>query len=845
MTLTPTIPKTRPDHPSLDFELLRTEGISHLENLATEIWTDFNTHDPGITLLELLCYAITDLGYRTRKLPIADLLAKDDPGFFSPLQVLPSAPVTARDFRKLLIDLDGVKNAWLEKHTDTLNGLIKITLDLDDKYDPNNKNQCRPVVERVLQRLNAHRFLGQDYVTPVVLVGKLPVAICLHLDVDGSQNIAEAAAGAIWRMQQHLTPALRFHTFQEMRQMGRPVEQIYNGPLLDHGFLDDAEVDAARLRKQFYHSDLTNAATGPGVAVRELSIMGPIEANVFSVKTVYTIFEEAAKPKKAEIDLHNSHIYVTQNGHRREIPESALREPLRLLHLLADCSDAPGGLEMPVGIERPDLAEYRSLEYDLPAIYGVGENDVATDAPADRKAKRKQLKAYLAFFDQILASYLLQLEHVSQLLSTDAAKRITENNDTKTLQLSPTYWPAGLDILPELTGIIDPEIRYEAESDAIRQDRHNRALNHLLARFGEGFSDYVVALIRPDTRASENPYQQDFIAYLKGKADFLRELPALGHDRGKAYNYRGHRIWNTENVAGIKKRVHRLLALKGDWTTHSLLSKPLYRLDVVPVHGRKSILQYQVVFKVLPEGIPPKETAPYGGVLLKSARFTAQKVAQEKRDAWYSEIWNPANLSVGDHPRDLEQYAVLFKINGETQLFSEPLTAEEARLLLRYLTDLVSYKPADQGEGFHVLEHILLRPNDVADFDLKISLNGDPKDALADPYSGWLSVVIPNWTEKFGNKQFQEHFEQIFRQEMPAELAARFCWVDMEKMREFEERYMAWMQAKSLCTPDECHVTKVANELIDWLNNTSCPYSCISDDDLDNPCLPETPAETT
>jgi len=74
-----TIPKGRPDHISLDFDLLRAEGIQHLENLATEVWTDFNAHDPGITILELLSYAITDLGYRTRMLPIADLLAGNDP----------------------------------------------------------------------------------------------------------------------------------------------------------------------------------------------------------------------------------------------------------------------------------------------------------------------------------------------------------------------------------------------------------------------------------------------------------------------------------------------------------------------------------------------------------------------------------------------------------------------------------------------------------------------------------------------------------------------------------------------------------------------------------------------
>ncbi|MBP6812023.1 MAG: hypothetical protein KA138_10915, partial [Saprospiraceae bacterium] len=109
------IPKGRPDHISLDFDRLRTEGIRHLENLATEVWTDFNAHDPGITLLELLCYAITDLGYRTRMLTIQDIAA--GPGgekpWFDAHEILPVSPVTVYDLRKILIDMEGVKNAWL------------------------------------------------------------------------------------------------------------------------------------------------------------------------------------------------------------------------------------------------------------------------------------------------------------------------------------------------------------------------------------------------------------------------------------------------------------------------------------------------------------------------------------------------------------------------------------------------------------------------------------------------------------------------------------------------------------------------------------------------------------
>jgi hypothetical protein len=107
----------------LDFNDLRNEGITHLGNLTGKIWTDYNAHDPGITILEVLCYALLDLDYRS-KLPAADIFARDptltgpDNNFYSPAQILACNPLTIPDYRKLLSDIEGVRNAWLEAATD-------------------------------------------------------------------------------------------------------------------------------------------------------------------------------------------------------------------------------------------------------------------------------------------------------------------------------------------------------------------------------------------------------------------------------------------------------------------------------------------------------------------------------------------------------------------------------------------------------------------------------------------------------------------------------------------------------------------------------------------------------
>ncbi|RKH50532.1 hypothetical protein D7W81_41065, partial [Corallococcus aberystwythensis] len=117
----PGIPKELAFPTVLDFDALRREGIAHIEALGASLWSDYNTHDPGITLLEALCFAINDLGYRCG-FPMRDLLAPA-PGqprpaasegpLFSARDILTCHPVTTLDYRKLLVDVEGVRNAWL------------------------------------------------------------------------------------------------------------------------------------------------------------------------------------------------------------------------------------------------------------------------------------------------------------------------------------------------------------------------------------------------------------------------------------------------------------------------------------------------------------------------------------------------------------------------------------------------------------------------------------------------------------------------------------------------------------------------------------------------------------
>ena len=134
------------------FDELMQEGIDLIQRYSGDQWTDYNYHDPGITILEQLCYAITDLGYRTN-FPIEDLLLLNRDRydlernnlFFSPEKAFSSCPLTLNDFRRLIIDaIDNVNNAWLEiiyNHKLGINGLFNVKLQLKDNLNIDEINK--------------------------------------------------------------------------------------------------------------------------------------------------------------------------------------------------------------------------------------------------------------------------------------------------------------------------------------------------------------------------------------------------------------------------------------------------------------------------------------------------------------------------------------------------------------------------------------------------------------------------------------------------------------------------------------------------------------------------------
>jgi uncharacterized protein len=88
--------------------------------------------------------------------------------------------------------------------------------------------------------------------------------------------------------------------------------------------------------------------------------------------------------------------------------------------------------------------------------------------------------------------------------------------------------------------------------------RKNKLLDHLMARFAEKFSDFSFLMKELYGSYSEK-------AVLISKENFLRDYPETSSQRGSGFNFFKQpesALWNTPNVAGVQKRIARLIGMK-------------------------------------------------------------------------------------------------------------------------------------------------------------------------------------------------------------------------------------------------------------------------------------------
>jgi len=451
-----TLPKNVATADDLDYAFLRKKGQEYIEKLSGSIWTDYNEHDPGITILEMLCYAITDLGARI-SMPLENILTPPEgegsvaDQFYRAIQILPSKPITEADYRKLFIDIEGVKNCWLRKFEKTvyvdckndklsykkkdfsdidkedrrdfiLNGLYRIFVDFDEQVltEAEDEDAKKKEIRKAIKTLyHNNRNLCEDLVK-VEEVKTFPVQVCASIEVDPEVDEELVHAKVLWAIDHYFSPDLRFYSLQEMLDKGYPTEQIFEGPILRHGFIDSEELAAAKLRKEVRLSDLVHLILDiEGVRViKDISINDCSEDGVTKNEWLVCVPDDK-KPVRCNLSAFSYFkgiLPVNVNSKRVKEHLEKLREEEKDNQLLASVG-------MDILVPQGDYlftGETTTIQNDFPETYGIGKVGLDSNVPAKRRSQAKQLKAYLLFFDQVFATYFAHLAKVKDILSVDS-----------------------------------------------------------------------------------------------------------------------------------------------------------------------------------------------------------------------------------------------------------------------------------------------------------------------------------------------------------------------------------------------------------------------------------------
>jgi len=836
------IEKNQPDPDGLDFDALRKSGLTMLQALAGENWTDYNLHDPGVTILEQLCYGLTDLAYRSEFAP-EDYLA----GSFGQIdyarhalhpadQILPSQVLTGEDYRKLLYDsIPEIEDVWVSRddahpadQASQVRGLYHFRLKLRDSVQDDLSGQEQQALEQrviaqVVTTYHAHRNLGED-LGRVSIMASRQVYLQGDIQIHSLRDAALIFADIFFRCALQLMSGLRIERYLEASEAGASLAEIFEGPLTVHGRVVDAD-----------------GLPGPGAAVSLAKLIALVQGvdGVTHVQRL-SLCDEAGRPVRldgaqgevlrlrfpepAQSHLLRLHFASGAVGHDATAMDEGTGQQRLLqqekdLAMLAEAREALRKVRFefdtlrnthqpreqivpaPTGVARP-LRDYYSIQHQFPAIYGINRFGVPASAPLHRKVSARQLKAYLFLAEQLMANYLADLQEIPSLFSLDDLTRTYSAqvlDDEALPGIEALYAAAPAQIADKLARIV-------AHADHA-EHRRNRLLDVLLAMYGEDFSQKSLRRF--------NFYQDHRTAkwVMDNKLAFMRRIVGLSRDRATAVDLTRarERTDGSPNIAGVQAKICILLDLPLSGSGAALSDGLLgYRLrlasdEKISADHYAGIARHVLRLARTERGPLPAAAAPDSPNGLDGLDGLEQP--GKDQPAWHAMPGGaplPQSLLTQGVRLDnyiLEQNGQQIHVRFQTHdprlsvvRLASYAALDEAEAHIQHLRDFICQLNL-ASEGVHLVEHLLLRPRGAgAAADGPQSAGPLPQGEAADFYGHRISVIFPAWTARFADLEFRLLAQETVSRNLPAHLFPEFFWLDFVAMRDFEQRQRLWRE---------------------------------------------------
>ncbi|MBO9700584.1 MAG: hypothetical protein J7604_10275 [Sporocytophaga sp.] len=933
-------------NPGLDYGLLRAEGVNIIQKLTGAFWTDYNEHDPGVTILELLCYAITDLSYRTQ-FDIQDHLYNDpeDDTFLKAHSILPCNALTLNDYRKLIFDkVFELKNVWVLPILDdgsSFRGLYKILIDIDPAIKADEDRLA--VSEKTRKVFCDNRNICED-LEHIKILDQIDVGIYADIEVDGIRDLESILAYIYFKVDEYLSPEIRFYSLSELLQEGFTLNEIFNGPLLKHGFIKTSELQP-KSNKILISEVIKFIMQVPGVvSVKNLHLKvgekiyeNQIEISEDELPKLLTMLTDARG--NSSIQFFRGAVNYTTidfNIVKRKLNE--LQSANKRVYRLSEET-----ISIPLG-KKLNVEPYFSIQNQFPLVYGIGQYGLPSSADTKRKAQAKQLKGFLLIYEQILANYLSQLANVKKLFSLKE-------------DLKETYFYQTLDSVPDVKPLLkERKHEFIDETDLhfstslnyylglpelvkVKDnytDRRNRFLDYLLAIHGESYTQY--SLSQFNYYFNESEFERHLI---QNKTRLLKSLPTINKNRARGFNYLESSV-DTDNITGMEAKISILLGLGGSHSDQVSEYKAHSLVDHYRSFGAKLLnddaddSEKESWYKegVFPNGLNEEYIEDYFD-FIDTDEIVITDFSDNKRKSLLSQtlpvksklipseflkegiILNNYRLGHFSNEGDESFYIAYRGANKKWQNIGNFVDEKDA---IAAVMELIAHvkKLNIQSEGLHIIEHILLRPDlkdqnhgvliydenrkpvlrsaeqysfrerdnilkdiknhlyEFANYSVETTVDKDfevhfktPDDKYhfvsmeadisveathekmerlfrfisdqeeitpferkiglyiknihtdriipEDFFSYRASIILPNWTARFGNKEFRAIIEDTIHENKPANISFNCFWLHPSQMQEFETVYYLWMEELRQENPDKDLLDEYSNQLSELL----------------------------
>ncbi|MEX8518883.1 MAG: hypothetical protein AB3X44_10245 [Leptothrix sp. (in: b-proteobacteria)] len=590
-----------------------------------------------------------------------------------------------------------------------------------------------------------------------------------------------------------------------LRKQGLSLDQIYDGPAVERGFLPSGAA-AALPQERLYVSDLLRFLrhTVPGIeAIDRLQLLTGLPEDQERVlkwrSDVQALCLRLPGASEQAVQLLRRGQPVAINAEELRLrvktlqsADRARRQRDRATLLAEQSADLPQGDYRPAG-------PYRSVQHEFPPVYGLGVNGIPDSAGAQRQARVRQLQAYLMLFDQVIANSRAQTSHLHELFSVDGGHH-------------KTYWWELLDEMrvpgaTDLTGIDftrDVQNRLEFEREVLEPldqgtERRHHLLDHLLALHGERLMQNAMRQYATHLTAGELDQ-----LLLDNKTAYLRDIVPLLRYRARGYDY-GCPLWkhrHRDNFSGLARRACLLLGLRHDRARSltTLLKRQGLLLSYGSVATLKRLESKDVqaaepaLLQIPSSDLPRRRELLTRLGLWRGATLPAPLLRAGAAHDGYCLLSRPGGpagttLVLREAPNGPSWWA-LHTFEGRTHRADAIAAASALRDSLCQLNDAC--------EGLHLVEHVLLRPlAPKQDSQVAARLEGLRQAGFFDLR---LTAVFPDWTVRTAQKGFRRLAKETLHINCPAHLDLDIVWMGPGQMRGFEADYKAWMVARQeLC----------------------------------------------